>query len=350
MRPLWLLKAVQYTLQIETIVSPSFDPWHNLALEESLLNGITNNQVVLYLWQNDNTVVVGRNQNAWKECRWRELESSGGKLARRLSGGGAVFHDLGNINFSFVVHRDLYDLDKQLSVIFQALKSLGIDAEFSGRNDLTVSGRKFSGNAFHFSGQSALHHGTILVSSDTDKIQHFLQVSEEKLASKGITSIRARIVNLIEMNSKITVENVSQNLQRSFVEIYGDPSRKLQFQDLAEDIEQWYRKHASWQWRYGDSPEFNISFQNRFTWGEIEMGLNLNKGHIAKTTIYSDIMDSGIIQNIAEALNGVPLQLGAIDEALKSIPKTFAQERIILDLRQWLSTKDKMNTPVRGTT
>lgn len=132
----------------EIIYSQSFNPWYNLALEEYLLNGVSDNEVILYLWQNDNTVVVGRNQNAWKECRCKLLEEEGGKLARRLSGGGAVYHDLGNLNFTFLMKDSLYDLKHQLNVILNAVKMAGIEAEFSGRNDLVVQGKKFSGNAF----------------------------------------------------------------------------------------------------------------------------------------------------------------------------------------------------------
>lgn len=320
-------------------MSHSFNPWHNLALEESLLNHVTNDQMVLYLWQNHRTVVVGCNQNAWTECRWRELESSGGKLARRLSGGGAVFHDLGNINYSFITNRNLYDLNKQLNVIFQALNELDIKANFSGRNDLTVDGRKFSGNAFYFAGNSALHHGTILVCSDLDNIQYFLQVPDSKMTSKGIVSLTSRVVNLSELNPSVTIKTVIQQLQRSFMELYGQPANKLDFEDLDYDTKRLYQKHASWQWRYGYSPTFDFSLQNRFTWGEIEIALILDKGHIAEATIYSDAIDSEIIQNMAKALKGAPYKVEAISKALDDMPKTSTQKRITSDLKQWLGTQ-----------
>src|SRR6056297_3762446 len=143
--------------------STSFDPWHNLAFEEYLLNQVEENEVILYLWQNDNTGVIGRNQNAWKECRSELLAEEGGKLARRLSGGGAVYHDLGNLNFTFIMDKDNYNLKKQLKVILEAVRDQGIEAEFSGRNDLVVKSKKFSGNAFYFGSETAYHHGTILV-------------------------------------------------------------------------------------------------------------------------------------------------------------------------------------------
>ena len=148
----------------------SFDPHYNLAVEQYLLETVAEDQCILYLWQNENTVVIGRNQNPWKECKTTLLSQEGGHLARRLSGGGAVFHDLGNLNFTFLLPQADYDLDKQLDVIQTAVSSLGISTERSGRNDVLAEGRKFSGNAFYKNGNQAYHHGTLLVNADMDKL------------------------------------------------------------------------------------------------------------------------------------------------------------------------------------
>lgn len=174
----------------ETLIykSDSLDPWYNLAVEEILLDTVRDG-FILYLWQNRDTVVIGKNQNPWKECRVRMLEKDGGYLARRLSGGGAVFHDLGNLNFTFLMNRSDYDLEKQVNVILTAVRSLGIPAEKNGRNDLVINGRKFSGNAFCFRKNSAYHHGTILVSSSLEKMTKYLQVPEEKSDPKGLTRL-----------------------------------------------------------------------------------------------------------------------------------------------------------------
>ena len=172
------------------LYTDTFDPWLNLSVEEQLLNSVKPGQFILYLWQNHNTVVIGKNQNAWRECKTELLENEGGKLARRLSGGGAVFHDIGNLNFTFVVDRENYDLTKQVSVILNAVNSLGINAEMNGRNDLTVDKRKFSGNAFCFRKHGAYHHGTVLVNADMSKMARYLQVSKEKILSKGIQSVQ----------------------------------------------------------------------------------------------------------------------------------------------------------------
>ena len=156
----------------------SFDPFFNLAVEEYLLQNTDEGCCTLYLWQNQNTVVIGRNQNAFKECRTTLLEDEGGKLARRLSGGGAVFHDLGNLNFTFLVPTADYDLDKQLKVIELACEKLGVKVERSGRNDILADGRKFSGNAFYKNGPRAYHHGTLMVDVDREKMGRYLNPSK----------------------------------------------------------------------------------------------------------------------------------------------------------------------------
>ena len=199
----------------------SFDPFFNLAVEEYLLQNTDEGCCTLYLWQNQNTVVIGRNQNAFKECRTTLLEDEGGKLARRLSGGGAVFHDLGNLNFTFLVPAADYDLDKQLKVIELACEKLGVKVERSGRNDILADGRKFSGNAFYKNGPRAYHHGTLMVDVDREKMGRYLNPSKAKLSSKGVDSVRSRVVNLKELASDTTIELLSQKLAEAFGQVYG---------------------------------------------------------------------------------------------------------------------------------
>ena len=198
------------------------DPYENLALEEALLNRVGEGELILYLWQNERTVVIGKNQNPWKECRTALLAEEGGHLARRLSGGGAVFHDLGNLNFTFLMPAQDYDLPRQLTVIQRACRSLGIPAERSGRNDLLADGRKFSGNAFYKHNGKAYHHGTLMVDVDLDRVQRYLSPSKAKLAAKGVESVRSRVVNLREFVPTLTVEQLADALIAALAEVYSE--------------------------------------------------------------------------------------------------------------------------------
>ncbi|MDH7578731.1 MAG: lipoate--protein ligase [Bacillota bacterium] len=327
------------TINTGIILSSSHDPWYNLALEEYLLNRISENQVFLYLWQNEDTVVIGKHQNAWKECLWQELENDGGKLARRLSGGGAVFHDLGNLNFTFLIDRKLYNLESQMQVVIRAVENLGIDAEFSGRNDLTAGGKKFSGSAFYFKAGAALHHGTLLINTDLEKLVRYLQVSREKIISKGVDSVRARVVNLSELNPGVTVEAALENMKKSFAEFYGGPPEEIQAVPVGEDFERLYRKHASWEWRYGETPQFDLSLSNRFAWGGIEIGLRVRNGYITSAVIYSDALDCETIEALAGNLGGLPLRSGDIVKKLDEIAAGGGERLMIEDLKSWLLSK-----------
>ncbi|MFP4662550.1 MAG: lipoate--protein ligase [Halanaerobiales bacterium] len=355
---------------IRILDSVSNNPWYNLAFEEYLLGQVQPEEVMLYLWQNQNTVVIGRNQNAWRECRCQLLEDEGGKLARRLSGGGAVFHDLGNLNFTFVMDRKLYDLERQLEVILDAVNDLGIEARFSGRNDLVVAGKKFSGNAFYFTDKAAYHHGTILVNSDFSKLVKYLQVSREKIQSKGIESVRSRVINLKELNPELSIAGMKKALKESFVDKYhsihseemSDLGTKVVDTSQMNELSELYEKYSSWEWRYGNSPEFDIRYKERFDWGGLELGLVLKNGVIEQAVFYSDAMESEIFGQLSREFTGLPFQLEkileCIDTKLLDIDKKESVEdevginpaedndidenlrEILLDIRLWLRSRD----------
>lgn len=184
------------------VVSEERDPYYNLALEEDLLRGVRPDEVILYLWQNEKTVVIGRNQNPYLECDVSQLTASGVHLARRISGGGAVYHDLGNLNFTFIYHESRKNLDKQLNVIKKAVEALGgVTVELSGRNDLTIQGQKFSGHAFYAEDGHEFHHGTLMVDVDLGQLENVLKPSKLKMQAKGITSVKSRVVNLKKTQS-----------------------------------------------------------------------------------------------------------------------------------------------------
>ena len=282
-----------------------FDPHENLAIEKYLLDLVAPGECILYLWQNQNTVVIGRNQNAWAECRTSLLEEEGGKLARRLSGGGAVFHDLGNLNFTFLVCDEDFDVDRQLSVIQTACASIGLTAEKSGRNDLLVQGHKFSGNAFYHSQGRAYHHGTLLVDADMEKLSRYLTPSKAKLQAKGVASVRSRVTNLKVLASELTCQTMAVHMQNAFEKVYGHNAEKITLS--GEDVKKigdYTEQLESWEWLYGPRLPFTFSCEERFSWGSISLQLQVESGHIKTAQVYSDAMDWEIADEVSKALIG----------------------------------------------
>lgn len=328
----------KHTLKI--VKSLIFNPWYNLALEEKLFNEVKDNEIILYLWQNENTVVIGRNQNPWRECRWNELEKDGGKLARRLSGGGAVFHDLGNLNFTFIMKDKLYDINKQLTVIINAVNILGIKAEFSGRNDIVTNGKKFSGNAFYYDEDRCYHHGTLLLSSDMSKLSKYLKVSKEKIKSKGIKSVAARVVNLKDINPLVTIEKLSDALIESFKETYNEDISEYILKDgNTDELKSIFEKYSSWEWRYGDTPNFEIEFYKRFSFGDIDIKLNLKDAYVDEVMVYSDAMDSKLILDIQKSLKGIRFTKEDIISKLEILKENYDSE-IVIAIQNWIRDKN----------
>ena len=320
-----MIKQLQYLRTFNTI------PYKNIAMEAYLLENVPENTCILYLWQNQNTVVIGKNQNAWKECRISELEDDHGYLARRLSGGGAVYHDLGNLNFTFLVPTADYDVKRQLEVIRRAVASFGLNAENSGRNDITVQGRKFSGNAFYHSGGNSYHHGTILVDVDMAKLSRYLNVSAPKLQSKGVDSVRARVVNLAELCAEITIESLIPRLNQAFGEVYGLEPTLIQEAALdAEKIAALTEKFQSWDWRLGRKIPFTWQVEERYAWGGIQLCLQINSGIIEDCVVYSDAMDAQIFAKIQAVLTGCIFRRAQIVEKLAPLAQENAE--IITDI------------------
>lgn len=297
----------------------SFDPYYNLAVEQVLLESVGEGECILYLWRNANTVVIGRNQNAWKECRSSLLHDEGGKLARRLSGGGAVYHDLGNLNFTFLMRQADYDLDRQLSVIETAVRSQGVDARRSGRNDILAEGRKFSGNAFYKNGTQAYHHGTLLVDVDMDKLNRYLSPSKAKLASKGVDSVRSRVVNLAELIPGLTVETLADALERSFGACYGCPVELIEKLD-SEKVEELRRRNESWDWLWGRKLSFDWSAEERFSWGSVELSFRVEGGIVRQTQVYTDAMDCSLAPTLREAFQDCPFDSNSLISRLAGLP------------------------------
>ncbi len=225
--------------------SNGFDPYKNLALERCLLGLADKSTAILYLWQNDNTIVIGKNQDVYSECRVDKFTSRGGRIARRMSGGGAVYHDLGNLNFSIITDRAQDDEGAYFDLILRMAASLGIKAEPSGRNDVIFGGRKFSGSAVYDDGGRVCRHGTVLVSTNIEKMTYYLTPEREKLKRHGVESVRSRVMNLSEVSSEITVEAV----KKRFIEAAG--AEPLNAEVNRSELEEYTELFSSEKWIYG---------------------------------------------------------------------------------------------------
>ena len=299
--------------------SEGFDPHRNLAIEQHLLETVLGGCCLLYLWQNERTVVIGRNQNAWAECRTTQLFGDGGRLARRLSGGGAVYHDRGNLNFTFLMREEDYDLSRQLSVIRRACALCGIETELSGRNDVLASGRKFSGNAFYHHEGRAYHHGTLLIDVDAEAMGRYLSPSKAKLEAKGVESVRSRVVNLKELNPAITVDMLKAAMKQAFREVYDLPLCSPPVLDEAR-IEELAAHYASDAWLFGQKLPFTLRCEQRFPWGGIELQLFVDRGVIQSAAVYTDDMDPETAPTLREALIGCPFSLTALKARIEPLP------------------------------
>lgn len=317
--------------------APTGDGWLNLARDGYFLENNKKGDVILYFYVNKNAVIIGRNQNAWKECSIANMDADGVQLVRRHSGGGAVFHDNGNLNFSFITDEKHYDLNRQMRVILNAVSKLGLKAELSGRNDITVDGKKFSGNAFSLAKGNRSHHGTILVNADLTKLSNYLCVSKEKMRSKGIDSVRARVCNLCELSSGLTVEAMRRLVIESFIEEYGAASEYVFDGTALAEVEERRERLASWEWRFGKTPQFDFETDKRFSFGDTQIYFNSRNGVIRETKVYSDCLDTELTTEIENALTGVHFRKEEIKAALskmkdQSIATELAEHFCSLDI------------------
>ena len=301
-------------------VAASTDPYYNLALEEYFTDTVKEGQCILYLWQNRHTVVIGRNQNAWRECRTGRLGEDGGTLARRLSGGGAVYHDLGNLNFTFSMPSPEYDLKKQQRVIVEACRLLGVEAEISGRNDILAGGRKFSGNSFYSHGGRSFHNGTLLIEADMAKMSLYLAPSRLKLEAKGVNSVRSRVVNLCELAPGITVGAMVEAMTAAFCSVYCQRVQTLADGSFDRDgIEERRARFASYEWVYGRNADFPLCLEERFAWGELTLRLDVRQGVCTEAAVYTDAMDTGFARPLEEALCGSRLDTQALCRRVRAV-------------------------------
>ncbi|MBL0669646.1 lipoate--protein ligase A [Aeromonas hydrophila] len=331
--------------RLRLLLSDSHDPLFNLAVEECIFRQMDPNQRVLFLWRNANTVVIGRAQNPWKECNTRRMEEDGVTLARRSSGGGAVFHDLGNSCFTFMAGKPEYDKSISTAIVLDALKRLGVEAFASGRNDLLVATpdgeRKVSGSAYRETHDRGFHHGTLLLDADLGRLVNYLNPDPKKLAAKGISSVRSRVANLCELLPGIDHQGVSEALQEAFFNHYGERVQPehispAQMPDLPGFADT-FAHQRSWAWNFGHAPAFSHQLDERFGWGGVELHFDVEKGVIGRAQIFSDSLDPAPLDALAARLPGTAYRADALDNLLRQWRSKFAARQTELEeLSRWL--------------
>lgn len=312
-------------------VSPSREGWMNLAVDEWFLDTLGEDDMLLYFYINQNDVIIGKNQNPWRECDLQTMEADGTRLVRRVSGGGAVYHDEGNLNFSFIAGKGRYDVQRQLGVILQAVRQLGIPCEFTGRNDLVADGRKFSGNAFCTRGGICQHHGTLLIKADMQRLQRYLKPDPRKMQAKGVSSVRARVCNLTEFVPDLTGEKMLSAIRRAFEAEYGTVTEISPTAEQLAAVMPYYEKQQSWQWRLGKTPAFDLELDTRFDWGGVQLLLTLKEGIVERAAVYSDAMDPELSAEVQSLLTGCRFGSKPMAEVLQS-----SEKEQINAVGQWL--------------
>ncbi|MDM5206885.1 lipoate--protein ligase [Cytobacillus kochii] len=299
------------------------DPRINLAIEEYALKNLDINESYLLFYINKPSIIIGKNQNTIEEINTEYVEKNGLHVVRRLSGGGAVYHDLGNLNFSFITKDDgesFHNFLKFTEPVITALNKLGVNAELSGRNDLTVEGRKISGNAQFSTKGRMFSHGTLMLDSEIENVVSALKVKKDKIESKGIKSIRSRVANISEfLTEKISIAEFRQLILQHIFEGSEVSEYRLTEKDWEEIHKISEQRYQNWEWNYGKSPKFDYEHSKRFPVGSIDIRLNVTKGQITECKIYGDFFGVGDVTDIEEKLEGIRYEKSEIEKALAGI-------------------------------
>ncbi len=298
-------------------VTHTTDPTYNLALEEALLRNY--DEDIFFLWRNAPSVIIGRNQNAYSEINLEYSKEKGIAVVRRSSGGGAVYHDLGNINYSFITHaREGLSFETFTAPIIEYLRSLGVEAGSAGRNDIEINGQKISGAAQAQIGQRFLHHGTLLFSAKLTDLSQVLAVHPLKIKSKGIASVRARVTNISEHLPKpMTAEEFMTGLAQ-FV-CRGQDADAFSDKDLSLATSLQQEKYGVWEWNFGRNPDYAFCKAAKFDGGLIEVKMNIAEERIRDIQITGDFLALGEMAELEETLRGLPHRYESIYEAIKDL-------------------------------
>ncbi len=300
------------------------DPRINLAIEEYALKHLNIDETYLLFYINRPSIIIGRNQNTIEEINSDYVDEKGITVVRRLSGGGAVYHDLGNLNFSFITKDDgdsFHNFKKFTQPVVETLEKLGIHAELSGRNDILAEGKKISGNAMFSTKGRMFSHGTLLFQSEMDHIVSALKVKKDKIESKGIKSIRSRVGNIADfLKEPMSVEEFRSFLLQN---IFKDTGKVTEYVLTETDWEKIHEisedRYQNWGWNYGKSPKFNLQNSHRFPVGSVDIRLEVNRGIIENCKIYGDFFGVGEVADIERKLTGSRYEKEAISRVLDEI-------------------------------
>jgi lipoate---protein ligase len=302
------------------IDSQSSNPYFNLALEEYVLKNFSIEEDIIFLWQNTPTIVVGNNQNTIEEINMPFVNEKKIKVVRRLSGGGAVYQDLGNLNFTFLMSLEKpanLEIKKFALPVVEALNKLGVPAELTGRNDITVEGKKISGNAQRLFRNKLLHHGTLLFDTDLEVMAKVLQVGLDKIQSKGIKSIRSRVTNIKPYLAK--QKTILEFRESILSELFQGEKINQYFlnEDDLREINQLVKdKYSTWEWNFGYSPPYSIKNSRRFPGGKVELFLDVEKGIIKNCQIFGDFLSLCDISEIEKEIQNKCYRSETIKETL----------------------------------
>ena len=300
--------------------SSNTNPSFNLALEQYAFETLAGDDDIFMLWQNDNAVIIGLHQNTAEEINSSFINENNISVVRRLSGGGAVFHDLGNLNYSFISKVqaiEAIDFAEQSDRIAKALISLGLRVEFSGRNDMTIDDRKFSGGAAYCRDGKLLYHGTLLFNTDLEKMSEALRVKEDKLVSKSVKSIRARVVNLSDY-LEIDIDEFKAGIRMAIAGGAAEYTLSAAESSAVEAINS--KRYGTWEWNFGRNPEYDVVKRKRIEgFGSLRITMSIEHGKIAGFSTDGDYFGNKKCDDVATALHGVRLELADIAKALNAL-------------------------------
>lgn len=331
--------------KLKVFLSDSLNPHLNLATEEWIFHNLDPSQQVLFLWRNEETVVIGRNQNPWSECNLARMKDEQVHLARRTTGGGAVFHDLQNTNFTFLSPKESYKRENNVQIIFDALKTFGIQGEASGRNDLLIpfpdGPRKFSGSAYREKKDRAFHHGTLLLNTDLTRLGNYLTPNPKKLQAKGKESVRARVANLTEVSAGINHDQIVPAMVKAFENFYAGKAdvEALTMESLKQipELKAQYDQLSSWEWLYGNTLEFSHKMDEYLTLGFFDFQFKVEEGQIRDLKIYTDCLYPHLIEDLTESLKGKTYHGDSVREALASVRAKHSDLNLGLsEVEEWL--------------